>query len=68
MKQYFAADLDKRIIVNEQGDKFSAEQFKKIIQRNAAKNKFFDMTMMTQRFIILDYNFDKLEEFYEMIS
>lgn len=64
MKQYFAADIDRQVVQNEEGDAFSAEQFKKIIERNAAKHKFFDMTIMTQRFVALGYNWDELERHY----
>jgi hypothetical protein len=67
MKMYFAIDDKKKRIVNDFGDEFTAEQFKKIIQRNAAKNKFFDMTLMTQRFITLDYNFEALNDFYKTV-
>ena len=64
MKQYFVVDLDKEIIVNEEGDEFTADEFKKVIERNAEKNKFFDMTLMTQRFIRMNYNFEELRNYY----
>ena len=61
---YFAVDEEKRLIVNDEGDTFTTEQFKKIIQGNAAKDVFFDMTLMCQRFITLGYDFDALNDFY----
>jgi len=67
MGTYFAVNLDSRIIENEEGDSFTAGQFKKVIERNAEKGKFFDMTLATQRFIRCGYDFDKIEaEYAEM--
>jgi len=65
MKQYFAVDIDKGIVVNEEGDEFTIDQFKKIIERNAEKNVFFDMTLMTQRFVRMDYNLEELRDYYD---
>ena len=68
MTTYFAVDLDKRKVVSEEGERFTAEQFKKIIERNAAKDVFFDMTMSTARFILDDYDWDKLEDYYKEVD
>ena len=65
---YFAVDLDKKIVVNDKGDEFTISQFKKIIERNTAKGRFFDMTMMVQRLINFSYDINKLIEFYEVID
>ena len=62
---YFAIDEEKEIVVNEHGDEFTAEQFKAIVTRNAAKEKFFDMTQATQRFITLGYDWMRLHDFYD---
>ena len=65
MKPYFAIDEDRRIVVSEEGDEFTAEQFERIVQRSAAKDVFYDMTLATQRFILLGYDWDKLDDFYK---
>ena len=62
---YFSIDENKKRIINEDGDEFTADQFKKIIERNAAKNIFFDMTMATARFIRFNYDWEALKEFYD---
>jgi len=59
---YFAIDLNKKIIVNDDGDVFSVDQFKEIMRGTGGP---YDMTMMVQRFILMDYDFDKLIDFYE---
>ncbi len=64
MKEYFAINLDNRTIQSESGDTFTVEQFKTIIERAAEQNKFFDMTMMTARFIRYNYDWNKLETHY----
>ena len=61
---YFATDLDNRQIKSEDGEIFTAGQLKTIVDHTAAKNEFLDMTLMTQRFISLDYDWDKLEDHY----
>ena len=48
---YFAVDMDRGVVITEEGDMYSPKAFKTIIERDEKKDKFHDMTMMTVRFI-----------------
>ncbi len=61
---YFAIDLDTQTIETEDGDTYTGEQFQALVEHAASNDKFFDMTLMTQRFVSMNYDFDALEEYY----
>ena len=61
---YFAIDLDKKQIQSDAGDIFTANQFKGILEQQFKNNTIPDMTLMTQRFIRLGFDWDRLEAFY----
>ena len=63
---YFAIDEDQKLIVNEDGDEFTFEQFKTILQNAAEKKTCVDMTLMTQRLISFDFDWVKLNNFYNL--
>ena len=63
---YFATNEKRKMIQNEYGDYFTIKQFKTILKNAALKNNPIDMTLMTQRLISLDFDFDKLNEFYKL--
>lgn len=65
MANYFALNLDTRTIVSEHGDTFTVDQFKKILSRAAAP---MDMTLMLQRLVRYDFDFDRLENYYELTA
>lgn len=58
---YFCVDLENRVVKTEDGDTFMAEQFKKIVERAAEREKFLDMTLSTQRFVRCGCDWDKYE-------
>ena len=59
---YFAIDLDKRVVQSDKGEVFSVNQFKRVLERSKMP---IDMTLMCQRFVNYDFDFDKLLEYYE---
>ena len=59
---YFAADLEREVIVNEHGDTFSRNQFEYIMEINDHK---IDMTLMVQRLVRMDHDFVALKKFYD---
>lgn len=61
---YFAIDLDNWIITAE-GDTFTKDQFRKVVEHAFENGKFLDMTLMTQRFVAMGYDFDALEKYYK---
>ena len=58
---YFSIDIDKKEIVSEFGERYSIEQFKKILE---TASRPVDMTLMCQRFIQYNFDFNRLEQFY----
>ena len=66
--EYFAIDLEKRVIKSDDGDEYTAKQFATIVNRAAEKDKFFDMTMMTSRFLRFGCDWDRLDEYYNELD
>lgn len=60
-QMYFATDDKARTIHNDKGDIFTVEQFKKILKNST---KPIDMTLMTQRLVRYDFDFDRLDDYY----
>jgi len=58
---YFALDEDRRMVVDDDGNEYTTEQFKEAMRE--ARNGF-DMTLTVQRWIRFDFDFDKLNDFY----
>jgi len=58
---YFSIDIDKKEIVSEFGERYSIEQFKKILK---LADSPVDMTLMCQRFIQYNFDFNRLKQFY----
>ena len=59
---YFAIDMENRVFVTEDGDQLSLNQFKKILGNADGP---IDMTLMCQRFVQYDFNWDRLERYYD---
>lgn len=60
---YFAVDLENKEIVSEDGEKFTVEQFRTLL--NGA-TKPIDMTLMCQRFVTqFNFDFEKTDAFYK---
>ena len=62
---YFCLDHETRKVVDQNGFSFTADQFHKIRERYDRQRKPLDMTLSCQRLIQFNYDWDKLEEFYE---
>ena len=58
---YFALDESRRIVVGEDGIDYTVEEFKKILSRGVV----VDMTQMLQRFVLFNFDFDRLADFYD---
>ena len=65
---YFAIDMENKVVVNDNGDILTVEQFKKIVESHSAHGDFLDMTLSLQRFISCDYDFDALEAEYQNMA
>lgn len=63
-KPYFALDLDNRCIKDEMGNVYTVGQFKNAVAHCAEQEIFMDLTLMTQRFVRMGYDFDALEAHY----
>jgi hypothetical protein len=63
-EMYYALDLEAKTVVDDCGCQVSVEDFKSQVEVAAENDKCLDMTLMTQRFIIMGYDFDALIKFY----
>lgn len=63
---YFAIDETTREIVDQNGVRFTTDQFQAIRERYARLNKPLDMTLSCQRLVSYNYNWDNLAEYYRL--
>ena len=61
---YFAIDENTHEIVDQNGFRFTAEQFHQIRERYERQEKPLDMTLSCQRLVSYNYDWDKLAQFY----
>ena len=59
---YFTVDEKRRLIVGDDGVELTPIQFRVVLDKS---DKPFDMTLMCQRLISFDLDFDKLADFYD---
>ena len=64
-KMYFCIDEKTKEFVDQNGLRFSTDQFIGILERYDRQRKPIDMTLSCQRLIRMNFDWDKLEKFYQ---
>ena len=62
---YFAIDEKTREFVDQNGVRFTTEQFQSILERYAKQRKSVDMTLSCQRLVNYGFDWDRLNKFYQ---
>ena len=62
---YFAIDEETREFVDQNGLRFSTDQFIKILERYDRQRKPIDMTLSCQRLIRMMFDWNALAKFYD---
>lgn len=62
---YFAIDDKTREFVDQNGVRFTTEQFIKVLERYDRFRKPVDMTLSCQRLISMNFDWEALEKFYK---
>jgi len=61
---YFAIDEETKEVVDQNGVRFTTDQFQTIRERYDRLRKPLDMTLSCQRLVSYNYDWDKLAKFY----